>query len=336
MRLQIAVALTLGAALLAATSHGPAEAQTIPQFAFPVACTLNVDCWIAKYFDQDPGPGARDYVNGSRTNDKHRGTDFAVRDLAAMKAGVAVLAAAGGTVRARRDGMDDINVKIIGRDAIKGRECGNAVVIDHSPGWATQYCHLRKGSVRVAKGQAVNTGDVIGLVGQSGLAEFPHVHLNVLHDSKRVDPFSFVDGAGGTSQLWSAAVRDQLRYEPVSAYDAGFREAVPENDNVRLGNIQDQAISTNSPAIVYWTGLFGIRAGDKIKQSLLGPDGRVVAEREVVQEKKQIRGFRWIGKKRGARQWPAGEYIGRTTVTPKAGSPGKASTWEVKLTVGER
>jgi murein DD-endopeptidase MepM/ murein hydrolase activator NlpD len=325
-----ATAILASAPAATAQSTAPVAGPP-PQLALPIACTINVDCWIAKYFDADPGPGASDYLDGSRTNDKHRGTDFAIRDLDAMKAGVAVLASADGKVRALRDGMDDINVRVIGVEAIKGRECGNAVVIDHAPGWATQYCHLRKGSVRVKKGQTVKAGDEIGLVGQSGLAEFPHVHLSVFRDRKRIDPFAVSDD--GATQLWNAAVRSQLRYESISTYDGGFREALPETKRVKLGTIQDQKTSTLSPAIVFWAGFFGIRAGDKIKQTLLGPNGRVVAERETVQAKNQIRGFRWIGRKRGAQQWPAGEYIGRTTVTPADGALGQVSTVEVKITV---
>lgn len=330
-RVQIVIAITFGAALLA--SPRPAGAQSTPQFDLPVACKVHVDCWIVNYFDNDPGPGARDYANGQRTYDNHRGTDFAVRDLAAMNAGVPVLAAADGKVRSRRDGMDDVNINTIGRDAIKGRECGNGVVIDHSPGWATQYCHMRNGSVRVGKGQAIKTGDVIGFVGHSGLAEFPHLHLTVFRDGKRVDPFSLGDGAGGATQLWSAAARSDLRYAPVSVYAAGFRETVPDSDRVGQGNIEDQAISTTSPAIVFWSGIFGVRAGDVIKQTLRGPDGRILAEHEVVQEKNQVRRFQWIGKKRGNRLWPAGGYSGRTTVTPADGSEQEPYNREVKMHV---
>lgn len=282
------------------------------------------------YFDSDPGPGATDYTGGYRTYDNHRGVDFAVRDLAAMNAGVPVLAAADGKVRGRRDGMDDVNVRSIGRDAIKGRECGNGVFIDHTPGWASQYCHMRKGSVRVSKGQEVKTGDVLGFVGHSGLAEFPHVHFNVLRDKKRIDPFV---ASGDATQLWSAAARSQMRYEPISVYAAGFREAAPDSTRVKQGNIQSQALSATSPAILFWTGIFGIRNGDTIKQTLHGPGGRLLAKREVVQKKNQIRRFLWIGKKRETAQWPAGTYTGRTVVTPTGGNAPGPYTREIKIDI---
>ncbi len=57
--------------------------------------------------DHDPGPDAADFTCNGLSYDTHTGTDFALPSLAAMQAGVAVLAAAPGTVAALRDGMPD-------------------------------------------------------------------------------------------------------------------------------------------------------------------------------------------------------------------------------------
>ena len=54
---------------------------------------------------------------------------------------------------------------------------GNAVVIDHGSGVATLYAH--QSSVAVSVGQSVGRGDVIGYVGQTGLAAGPHLHFEV-------------------------------------------------------------------------------------------------------------------------------------------------------------
>jgi murein DD-endopeptidase MepM/ murein hydrolase activator NlpD len=52
------------------------------------------------------------------------------------------------------------------------------------------YCHL---SVRrVADGESVSAGDLIGLVGATGLATGPHVHLQVDVDGLPVDPEVFL------------------------------------------------------------------------------------------------------------------------------------------------
>ena len=76
-----------------------------------------------------------------------------------MEAGVDVLAAADGMVKATRDGMADPNVAETGVDAVKDVECGNGVLIEHDDGWSTQYCHMKKGSIRVREGDTVHHRD---------------------------------------------------------------------------------------------------------------------------------------------------------------------------------
>jgi len=51
---------------------------------------------------------------------------------------------------------------------------GNYVFIQHSPKYMTKYLHFSKRKVKT--GQHVKQGQVIGLVGDTGLAEAPHLH----------------------------------------------------------------------------------------------------------------------------------------------------------------
>jgi murein DD-endopeptidase MepM/ murein hydrolase activator NlpD len=81
-----------------------------------------------------------------------------------MKKGVPVLAASNGVVTATRDGVNDINVKEIGVNTVDKIGCGNAAVISLGNGWTTVYCHMRKASVTVKKGDHVSTGQRIGYV----------------------------------------------------------------------------------------------------------------------------------------------------------------------------
>jgi murein DD-endopeptidase MepM/ murein hydrolase activator NlpD len=74
--------------------------------------------------------------------------------------------------------------------ALKGRECGNGVVVDHGQRWETQYCHMRQGSVRVSVGPTVERGTSLGDVGFSGLADTAHLHLTVRHLGRTVDRFT--------------------------------------------------------------------------------------------------------------------------------------------------
>jgi murein DD-endopeptidase MepM/ murein hydrolase activator NlpD len=52
------------------------------------------------------------------------------------------------------------------------------------------YCHLS--AFRVSTGDAVAPGQLIGLVGATGLATGPHVHLQVNVDGEPVDPAWFL------------------------------------------------------------------------------------------------------------------------------------------------
>ena len=69
-------------------------AQPPLSLQLPLACQPNLNCWIAKYMDDDPGPETLDYACGKRTSDGHKGTDFAIEDRRVMTEGVSVVAAA--------------------------------------------------------------------------------------------------------------------------------------------------------------------------------------------------------------------------------------------------
>ena len=56
---------------------------------------------------------------------------------------------------------------------------GNFIVIDIGDGRYVLYAHLKRGSARVDVGDRVVSGQVIGLVGDSGNSDEPHVHIQV-------------------------------------------------------------------------------------------------------------------------------------------------------------
>ncbi len=295
----------------------PAAQAEPPVLALPIACELGADCWVVNYFDADPGEGASDYTGSFRTYNGHGGTDFAIPGIDAMTAGVEVLASAAGIVQGLRDGMADINVAQIGREAVGGRECGNGVLINHADGWRTQYCHLRKGSIRVKRGQRVAAGDVLGLVGQSGLAEFPHLHLTVRDpQGQKVDPFTTAGRrqSAAATNLWDRAIIERLAYRPTDIFASGFRDSAPDKALVKLGTIGNVAVTRNSPALLFWVGMFGVHAGDRYEIALSGPDGRVVAKTEKQFAKNQARRFSWVGKRRKTAEWAPGRYLGRVTI----------------------
>jgi murein DD-endopeptidase MepM/ murein hydrolase activator NlpD len=64
--------------------------------------------------------------------------------------------------------------------------CGKTVVLRHRNGYETVYCHLS--GFAVSSGKAVSQKQVIGYVGQTGLATGPHLHYAVRRGGGFVNP----------------------------------------------------------------------------------------------------------------------------------------------------
>lgn len=296
----------LSLALLAAA---PALARD-PILNPPIDCDLSGACFIPRYVDVDPSAGASDFRCGPLTGDGHKGTDFAIPSRAAMEAGVPVHPAAPGTVLRIRDGVPDMELTAETRAQVEGVECGNGVVIDHGGGWETQYCHLRNGSIRVRPGQRVGNGTMLGEVGLSGQTTFPHVHLSVRHDGRVIDPFApeaqAECGPPEGDDLWQTTPP----YRPGGLISVGFWAGVPSYDEVRAGTARAETLRGDDQAMVIWGYAFGGRPGDRMRLSILGPDGPVI-DKDVTIDSDQALFFRAVGRRTPEKGWPGGTYLGR-------------------------
>lgn len=293
-----------------------ASADPGPKLGLPLDCAIPDTCQIQNHFDHQPGPGFRDYACGHLGYDGHDGVDLRLPNLAVMAQGVPVLAAAAGRIRAVRDSMPDVSVREVGRrDTIRGQEAGNGVVISHGESWETQYSHMRRGSVRVRPGDRVVTGQVLGLVGLSGNTEFPHLHFEVRHEGRPVDPFVGLargdECAPGEAPLWDAAALAALSYRPTGLLQAGFAGQAPDSRSVERGELDATELTDDVPVLVFWVEVFGVRMGDRETLQLVAPDGRVLAERQITLERNLARRFGYVGKKRPLLSWQRGEYRGR-------------------------
>jgi murein DD-endopeptidase MepM/ murein hydrolase activator NlpD len=67
---------------------------------------------------------------------------------------------------------------------------GNLVKVDHGFGIETLYGHLAKALVK--EGQRVKRGEVVGLVGSTGLATGPHLHYMVKVHGQALDPVKYI------------------------------------------------------------------------------------------------------------------------------------------------
>jgi len=258
------------------------------------------------HVDMAAGAEARDYTCGPQTYDGHDGTDIAITG-AAMRAGVAVVASAPGTVRGMRDGEAD------GGPVTPGRDCGNGVLIEHGDGWQSQYCHLRAGSVRVHRGERVARGATLGLAGQSGRAEFPHLHWALRHDGKALDPFTgrgVGEGCGAGAPLWDAPSAERLRYLPAAIFAAGLAGERPRADEAYDGE-RVPPPRADSPALLIWAAFYGVRAGDEIRLELTTSDGVRLVDLRQIAERTQARYFIYGGRKLAGERWPGGPYSGR-------------------------
>ena len=310
------------------------------EFSLPLACTPGSDCAVQNYVDRDPGPDAVDFDCGHQTYDGHDATDIRIRSLKAMGDGVPVLAAAAGTVTAIRDGMPDVSIRESGAGAVANRECGNGVIIDHADGWTTQYCHMKEGSIRVKVGDRVTAGTPIGEVGLSGATEFPHVHFEVTHAGKGVDPFAPATLAGGActtagdaaGSLWSADARSALAYRPAFVLSAGFADRAVAIEEAESGALEDLAVPANAPALVFWGLAIGLETGDRQKVEIVAPDGgSFVADEIEPLDRPKAQYFAFAGRKLRDAAWPAGTYTGRYSVIRDGRT---IATREVPLTIG--
>src|SRR5918996_5704663 len=257
--------IRVAALLVPLVLAAPAAARPFEQLRLPIDCAPGGDCWVLRYVDHDPGPGMRDYMCGGLSGDGHKGTDIAIRDLAAMAAGVEVRAAAAGVVDALRDGMADTSVDEIGRAAVGGKECGNGVRLAHGDGWTTWYCHLRRGSLMVKQGEPVEAGQPLALVGLSGDTSFPHLHFDVRQGEQVIDPFVGIERAEpcgpGLQPLWRADVMARLTYQPVVLTNAGVATAAPEMADVGRGWHRQTRLPVTVPALVLWVEGYWVETG---------------------------------------------------------------------------
>ena len=76
------------------------------------------------------------------------------------------------------------NGKVIFAGTFKGY--GKLISILHKNGYTSMYGHLNEILVNV--GQVVTAGQLIGRVGETGLATGPHLHFEWRKDGKAIDP----------------------------------------------------------------------------------------------------------------------------------------------------
>ena len=300
-----------------------------PILQLPIACTPGTDCFVQNYPDDDPSlPAGRDYMCGGATYHGHDGTDIRLRSIEAAR-GVEVLAAAPGMIGGRRDGVSDhLILTVADRLAIKGRECGNGVVVVHGDGWETQYCHMLSGSVRVRSGQHVEAGTPLGNVGQSGDTQFAHVHMTIRHNRQTLDPFTGsvlgsrnaetacpASGAPeGSKPLWSAAAAKALGPPATVILETGFVAASISSEALEEGHAGLVLPVAGSEEIRLFARIMHLRKGDRVHFQVVFPSGPPLDQTSDPSPHDSAMKVLQAGRKREGAVWSAGAYTGHVDV----------------------
>lgn len=67
---------------------------------------------------------------------------------------------------------------------------GKMVILDHGNRIFSYYMHMS--DIKVVQNEMVKAGQLIGLVGSTGMSTAPHLHISVIIDRIQVDPLSFL------------------------------------------------------------------------------------------------------------------------------------------------
>jgi len=94
--------------------------------------------------------------------------------------GIDIASRLGTEVYAARDGTVSFSGMRLGM--------GKSVTVEHTFGYKTVYSHLSV--TRVSKGDKVKTGEIIGFIGESGRSTGPHLHFEVWHRNRLIDPLT--------------------------------------------------------------------------------------------------------------------------------------------------
>ena len=128
-------------------------------------------------------PGGRKSPGGIGSTD-HKGIDIAI---AGNAEGLNILAYQDGEVVETAEGC------VVG-DIPCGGYLGNNVKIQHNDKYKTVYAHMKE--VKVKEGDKVSSGDVIGIIGDTGQSDGAHLHFEVHVDGDFHNPAPYLKKFG--------------------------------------------------------------------------------------------------------------------------------------------
>lgn len=111
-------------------------------------------------------------------------------------------------------------------------EMGNYVAIRHNDRYSTVYMHLHKIQKGIKAGGRVESGELIGTVGKTGLASGPHLHFALYDRGRFVDPmkgsFSYSDDKVVIPQQFLTAALETLKRSQAQAVQVAANQITSE------------------------------------------------------------------------------------------------------------
>jgi peptidoglycan hydrolase-like protein with peptidoglycan-binding domain len=213
-------------------------------------------------------------------------SDFGVQRGSRKHPGVDLFANSGTEVKSPADG------KVI--DAgMRDNGCGGTIHIEHSNGFKTRYCHIKK--INVNQGDIIKRGDLIGLTGGAkndpgaGHSTGAHLHFEVYKDGNLVDPMDYIGELGrlGSNSSLSTTNQDKKSKSFMDSLMSllGLGNKIKDNDFEKISDsIKDSK---------FLKSIIDIVNSGKTLKNLKNPKSKIPYDKdvEIVQTALQFLGF---------------------------------------------
>jgi len=124
---------------------------------------------------------------------------------------------------------------------------GRTVKVRHAGGYVTGYLHLSAYAKGLSRGDRVHQGEVIGFVGQSGLATAPHLDYRVQCLGRWLDPMSLKNVPAAALSRGEMAVFDRWREQLRLAMRTGVMPPSASSD-MQLAATPERVVATQAAA----------------------------------------------------------------------------------------
>lgn len=135
------------------------------------------------------------------------------------------------------------------------------------------------------------------MVGASGLASFPHVHMSIRYQGEIVDPFVGLNANSVCNVKRHSLWEEPLDYVPTGAIRAGFSTEPPTLNQLWQGEFYDRQLPQDMPAILFWVHAFGTLKGDVVHFKLTAPNGEAIADNEQILDTSNRSWMGYVGKR---------------------------------------